>query len=761
MRTRNIKNTLARALFLAACALAALTRASPVAAAADIEKLNLDVVLVVDCSGSMNYSDPGKLALAAANEFIDLCGGSDSRIGYVMYTHVISASQDFGDRSYIVSFQRELKNDISAMQYHSAGDTDTALGLERAAEIFAGDPSGGSDRRPVIILLSDGNTDLSSQFPGSRTTQESLAALERVKAQLQGSGIPVYTIGFNYNGNMDTQALSSISTATGAISQTATSAEQLPGILQNIYAHLAEAKEGDITTVIATGEPQVFPIDVSNESIYKTTVTVRSSQPIAGVSVADPNGAEPSQNIPDRNTMSIEADPGGTYTMISLYKPMKGQWQLTFTGTTGDTVTFAHLSVYDLTLVMDLPKTDYDGADIPWHLEESDGTVINDQDLADMVTVTLHADDGAGNIVEEAFPRGAVSNYFGLPPGTYKAYLTLDSDIIERESINIQTFTILDGPPLELYDPSEDTLKFSLWTLFSEEAAFDISDLVDYDDYNMPLKVSVPRRGGGNWSDYLEWDYDKSDESVAIKALRSGKTTLTLDVEGSDGSGVQIFVELNTKSGYLPIAGLAALVLIAAGIMILVKAGKKPFLNDPLSSFDIELNLPGAIAYELTPEAARFKLERVKAKRNLMQVIDYNTAYAESYAAALRDVSWFTHGTVFYARKPNSLEVTVPVDPQYQVRVNGRRIPSDSAFQLDARSGLRIELVRNDDMYEISIGSAASLGGGFADETEIVGRDEFRFGDSGGGGYGGYGGYGQGPGGGGYGGDPGGTEFDF
>jgi hypothetical protein len=745
MPIRNIKITVAAALLLAICAWAAL----PGASAADVDKLDLDVVLVIDCSGSMNYSDPGKLALAAANEFIDLCGSSDSRIGYVMYTHVIAASQQFDDRSYIVSFQKELKNAISAIQYQSAGDTDTARGLEAAMEIFKNDPVT-SARRPVIILLSDGNTDLSSNFSGSRTTAESLAALERVKAELD---IPVYTIGFNYNGNMDTESLSSISSVTGARAQVATTAEELPDILQNIYADIAQAMDGSKTTVIATGVPQTFEISVSNNSIYKAMVTVRSSKALTDVKMADPSGAEPSRSVPDRNSMSLDVDPGGTYTMFSLFKPIKGQWQLTFTGTQGDEVTIAQLSVYDLSLVMDLPKTNYDGADISWHLEESDGTVINDQDLADMLTVTLHANDGA---ITETFPLGAMTHFFELPPGDYAAYLTLDSDVIERESTNMQTFTILDGPPIELYDPSDDTLEFSLWTLFSDEAGFDISDLVDYEDFNRELDVSTPRRGGG-WEEYLEWEYDDYDESVSIKALRSGKTTLTLEVEGNDGSSVRIYVNVNTKSGYLPIAGLAALVLIAVAIIIIAKAGKKPYLNDPLGSFDIELSLPGDIAYELTPEAARFKLEKVKAKRNLMQIIGYNTAYTDSYGAALRDVGWFTQGMVFYARKPYYLEVTVPVDPQYQVRVNGKRIPGDSVFQLDGRSGLRIELVRNDDMYEITIGSVVPGGGDFGETTEIVGRDEFRFGDSGGG----YGGYGQAPGGGGYGGDPGGTEFDF
>ncbi|MDR1299232.1 MAG: VWA domain-containing protein [Oscillospiraceae bacterium] len=746
MPIRKIKITVAAALLLAVCAWAAL----PGASAADADQFNFDVVLVIDCSGSMNYSDPGKLALAAANEFIDLCGGSDSRIGYVMYTHVIAASQPFDDRSYIVSFQKELKNAISSIQYQSAGDTDTARGLEAAMEIFKSDPIT-STRKPAIILLSDGNTDLSSNFSGSRTTAESLAAFERVKTELQTSSIPVYTIGFNYNGNMDTESLSSISAATGARAQVATSAEQLPDVLQNIYADLSQATTGELPPVDVTGEIQTVEIPVSNDSIYKATITVRSRQPLINVGMADPNGAEPSRSVPDRNSMSLDIDPGGTYTMISLYKPMKGSWQLTFSGTQGDTVTIALLSVYDLTFVMDMPKTDYDGADISWHLEESDGTVINDQDLADMLTVTLHANDDA---VIETFPPGATTHFFELPPGDYAAYLTLDSDVIERES-NEQTFTILDGPPIELYDPSEDTLEFDLWTLFSDEAGFDISDLVDYEDFNRELEVYIPRRSGG-WEEYIDWDYDDSDESVSIKALHSGKTTLTLEVTGSDGSSVHIYVNVNTMSGYLPIAGLAVLVLLAAVIIIIVKAGKKPFLNDPLSAFDIELSLPGDIAYELTPEAARFKLEKVKAKRNLMQIIAYNGAYADSYGAALRDVGWFTQGMVFYARKPYYLEVTVPVDPQYQVRVNGRRIPGDSAFQLDGRSGLRIELVRNDDMYEISIGSVAP-GGGFDDPTEIIGRDEFRFGDSGGG----LGGYGQAPGGGSYGGDPGGTEFDF
>lgn len=59
-------------------------------------KMNLDVVFVLDASGSMLYSDPNRIAIDAFNLFVDLCDESCG-VGYSVYTEQLIASSPVVD----------------------------------------------------------------------------------------------------------------------------------------------------------------------------------------------------------------------------------------------------------------------------------------------------------------------------------------------------------------------------------------------------------------------------------------------------------------------------------------------------------------------------------------------------------------------------------------------------------------------------------------------------------------------------------------
>jgi Mg-chelatase subunit ChlD len=119
---------------------------APASATGGTGQFDLDVIFVIDNSSSMNQADPDKLALTAANLFIDMCQGSDSRAGYVMYTHRINAQRDLTD---LISFSTDIKREIAGMAY--SGWTDIALGLQTALDMFARaySTAPGSHNRPI------------------------------------------------------------------------------------------------------------------------------------------------------------------------------------------------------------------------------------------------------------------------------------------------------------------------------------------------------------------------------------------------------------------------------------------------------------------------------------------------------------------------------------------------------------------------------------------------------------------------------------
>ena len=662
--------------------------------ASDAGRFDLDVIYVIDNSGSMLSADPNKLALSAANLFIDMCEDSDSRVGYVMFTHEIQAEQPLTD---IQTFSEQLKQAISETSYNPVGNTDIALGLERAYELLERDALGGkSSRTPVVILLTDGNTDLPGGVP--RTTQASLAALEEIKQKYAAEGLPIYSIGLNFDNRLDIVEVSKIAEATGAMSHEVSSADRLPAVLRGIYGHLTGSNSRN-TTVIATGEPQSIPIPVDNDSIYKGTITISSVYPVRDVYLVDPDGVIYNEQGLS-NKVSVNQDPLGNYTIFTMYRPAKGSWSLHFTGSKDDIILIDLMSIYDFVFVMEDPVTSVGEAKISWHLEDEYGTRVADRELIRGLLVTLHANDGD---IEIAFPRGQQSENFVLPPGEYEAYLTMESDDIhESKRSNSRTFIIPDIDPIEpirLFSPDNDVLEINLMTVFNTEAVVRVTDLVRFTADNEPLKISIT---SGEWSDIVDLQVDSRYEIYAA-AIKSGNAETEVIVTGADGSAVTIYIDTSISSGllYIIIAAAVLLLLIAAVIVLLI--ARKPYLDSSMRDFAIEVrNLPEMLEY---PQAARLRLEHVKGKRSLQQTLYYNRQLANEYFEAFRDIGWFLSGTEFIAKRKDELTISIPVFPGYVVQVNGQNMPRPYVGPMRKNNELRIGLFRDEyNAYEIVLG---------------------------------------------------------
>jgi Mg-chelatase subunit ChlD len=154
---------------------------------------NLAVLLVIDVSGSMSYTDPLRLRETAAGMFIDLLGAED-------YLGVII----FDDRAELVSplapagtpADREALAEKLFPRLDPRGDTDFVEALALAETQFEQTDIGG--RVPVILLLTDGEPD---PYPSSREDEEFMAGYMQLLWQqvdlLADAGVLVYTVGFS------------------------------------------------------------------------------------------------------------------------------------------------------------------------------------------------------------------------------------------------------------------------------------------------------------------------------------------------------------------------------------------------------------------------------------------------------------------------------------------------------------------------------------------------------------------------------------
>ncbi|MDE6984817.1 MAG: VWA domain-containing protein, partial [Lachnospiraceae bacterium] len=189
------------------------------------EKEQLDIMFVIDSSGSMKTNDPSGMGLDMVQAFIDTMQTQGIRIGYVAYNDAIVS---YSEPETIDSTQNreKLKDMIASIKY--SGDTDIGMGVSHAYQLL----STGENTRKIMVLISDGETDLPAG--SSRTVEQSDRELAYCIGQCRDNNIPIYTIAFGrYDGTFD--LLEKAAQETHAKSYSAEKPEGLMEILYGIF----------------------------------------------------------------------------------------------------------------------------------------------------------------------------------------------------------------------------------------------------------------------------------------------------------------------------------------------------------------------------------------------------------------------------------------------------------------------------------------------------------------------------------------------
>ena len=185
----------------------------------------LDVIFVMDYSGSMKTNDSRNIAKGMVKAFIDTAHEGSINIGFVAYNDQILSSTSPVPIS-TGEGRAVLKNLIDEKEY--SGNTDIGLGLRYAYDLL--DQENG--RKKVLVLISDGESDLVGSTTG-RDLEVSNSDLNFVVDACGRSGIPVYTIAFGqYDGS--TKVLEDISLYTDARKYTVEDPEKIIEILYGI-----------------------------------------------------------------------------------------------------------------------------------------------------------------------------------------------------------------------------------------------------------------------------------------------------------------------------------------------------------------------------------------------------------------------------------------------------------------------------------------------------------------------------------------------
>lgn len=270
------------------------------------EKLEMDVLLIMDSSGSMKKTDPQTLRIPAAKMFTSLLD-KDDRVGVV----------SFSDKGYALSLLTSLNRKKGRDKLFKALDKISSNGFytnlhdafQKGLKVLMYDRKKG--RRKIAILMSDGEMDVGSPDKDKKLTEQLKSKLLK---EFKEKAIKVYTIAFTKNA--DIRLLREVSKATGGKSYAALSERDFPIIFTDIFESLKS--------------PEMLPLDnnmfLVDDSIREVTIVVSKDSLNTNVLLEAPNGKKLSSMKKDNARWFVSQD----FDMITLKNPDPGRWKIQF-----------------------------------------------------------------------------------------------------------------------------------------------------------------------------------------------------------------------------------------------------------------------------------------------------------------------------------------------------------------------------------------------------------------------------------------------
>lgn len=177
-----------------------------------------NIEVVVDASGSLKRTDPEDNRYTALDIFLQTLRENGNKVGSVVFTHQIEENTGLTDMN-SKNAKEKLSNQIQSY-VPDKGDTNIGLALQTAVDALN---SGDNGSEKIILLLSDGNTDMGSP----EADEKSLGVERKAVEQCVADGIKVYGICLNSNGSANLQEFKDIISPTSGAFLEVKSSENL------------------------------------------------------------------------------------------------------------------------------------------------------------------------------------------------------------------------------------------------------------------------------------------------------------------------------------------------------------------------------------------------------------------------------------------------------------------------------------------------------------------------------------------------------
>ena len=605
----------------------------PSAAAGETLTNRFNVVVVLDASGSMTSTDPSGYRYEAINQFASLLAEKGNVVGGIVFSTGINAQiSPFPINS---QADKDKVTDLLRSVTPNRGWTNIGEALDLAVTELI--DKGNPELPSVILFLSDGNTELSSD----KAIEESIAKKDAAIQRAWEKNIPIYSVCLNENNSADTSEMLQISASTGGVFQEVNSAEDLREAFNNFYN-------------LIYGTSTITLVDET----FPETGVVETLFDIPGIGVEEVNiiiygkTSEIKLYKPDGSESNLMSNSSNTFTMVKITDIVPGTWNLVTKGIPGDQIKIN--MVYNAALNLELKIDDEDNLlDTNTNLQitallKSGDVIASSEDQLMGYSATLQILDAYGDPIGNApmIPNGnafALSRQF--QEGVYHFKATVTGNYLNRESEIIGPITVVKAavpepntvdeeptvttpqPPVPPSNtpptPFEAVVEKSVYIFpFSTPSfLFDMNSLAsDLEDEDLRYKVESSSFIDGT-------DYSIDNEVLELYHFSISKGAFK--IRATDSGGLSCKIELIVTShnvGLMALIGmgLIGLVVLTVFLILLYIALNKPFYGTIQAHSYINGSAKGK---ERSPRRGRCKLT-LFGMDNIG--IDYTKAYFQA-----------------------------------------------------------------------------------------------------------------------------------
>lgn len=278
----------------------------------------IDIVLLIDSSGSMKKNDPNNLRLEAAKAFVDL-----ANIGDQIAVLDFSTDCKIHSRLTVVKSEKDrekLKSCIDLVG-SSGKMTDILTALEKALEVMKTGSKGGHSQ--AVILLTDGKLEIpkKSRFYGRQER-----GIREIAKKYETTGIGIWSVAYTKKADVD--LLSRFARATGGTPYIAKKDIELLKVYINIFVDLKKKYRSFVIDIDVMPGKSFAKEVLTDEYVKEVTFAFSRSNREIKIDIQRPDGEfiEPDKA---ENIRIVEAE---KYIIVRVIEPPVGKWNLSITG---------------------------------------------------------------------------------------------------------------------------------------------------------------------------------------------------------------------------------------------------------------------------------------------------------------------------------------------------------------------------------------------------------------------------------------------